>query len=60
MFGLFKSDPVRKLEKEYALKLKQAQDLQRNGDIVEYSQLATEADDILSHIEELERQRHAG
>lgn len=57
MFGLFNRDPLKALEKEYALKLQQARDLQRKGDIVGYSRLATEADDVLKQIEEREAGR---
>lgn len=59
MFNLFKKDPVKKLEKEYAAKLEQGRDLQRKGDIVGYSRLAAEADDILKQIEALEETRKA-
>jgi len=36
VFGLFRKEPVQKLEKEYARKLTLARDLQRKGDIVGY------------------------
>jgi len=57
MFGIFKRDPVKALEKEYALKLQQARDLQQKGDIVGYSRLATEADVVLKQLEEIEERR---
>lgn len=57
MFGIFKRDPVKALEKEYLLKLQQARDLQRKGDIVSYSRLATEAEALLKKIEKAEAQR---
>tara|TARA_B100001971_G_scaffold37960_1_gene33017 strand:- start:60160 stop:60330 length:171 start_codon:yes stop_codon:yes gene_type:complete len=56
MFGLFKSDPKKKLEKEYKLKLEKAVDAQRNGKIDVYAKLSKEADDILKEIEKLEKE----
>ncbi len=55
MFGLFNSNPVKKLEKEYARKLTEARDLQRKGDIVGYARLSAEADDLLKQIEATEQ-----
>ena len=60
MFGLFRKDPVKKLEKEYARKLELARDLQRNGDIVAYSKMAAEADVVLKQLEAEERKRTEG
>ena len=57
MFGLFRKDPVQKLEKEYARKLELARDLQRKGDIVGYSEMSAEADVILKQLEAEERKR---
>lgn len=54
MFGFLKSDPKKKLEKEYKLKLEKAVDAQRNGKIDVYARLSKEADDILKEIEKLE------
>ncbi|NVK24954.1 MAG: Lacal_2735 family protein [Gammaproteobacteria bacterium] len=54
MFGIFKVNPVKKLEKQHALKLEQAMHAQRNGDIRLYSQLTAEAEDIYSKIKEIE------
>lgn len=53
MFGLFKKDPVKKLEKEYELKLEKARDIQRSGDIKAYSKAMAEAEELWSKIEEL-------
>ncbi len=60
MFGLFRKDPVKKLEKEYARKLELARDLQRKGDIVAYSKMAAEADVVLKQLEAEERKRTEG
>ena len=59
MFGIFKRDPLKALEKECAAKLQQAQDLQRKGDIVGDSRLAAEADSVLKQVEKIEAQRAA-
>ncbi len=40
MFGLFKKDPLKKLQKEYEAKLEEAMHMQRNGKIREYSFLS--------------------
>jgi hypothetical protein len=60
VFGLFRKDPVKKLEKEYARKLELARDLQRKGDIVAYSKMAAEADVVLKQLEAEERKRTEG
>jgi hypothetical protein len=57
VFGLFRKDPVKKLEKEYARKLELARDLQRKGDIVAYSKMSAEADVVLKQLEAEERKR---
>lgn len=44
MFGIFKTDPVKKLDKAYQQKLEEALHAQRRGDIRTYSLLSAEAD----------------
>ena len=39
MFGLFKSDPKKKLDEQYKSLLEQAMQAQRSGDIRKYSEL---------------------
>lgn len=56
MFGLFKNDPIKKLQKEYEKKMEQAVQRQRNGDIDGYSTLSQEADEIAKKIDELKKQ----
>ena len=51
MFGFFKKDPLKKLQKEYEAKLEEAMHMQRNGKIREYSFLSSEAEDIRLKIE---------
>jgi molybdenum-dependent DNA-binding transcriptional regulator ModE len=52
MFGLFKSDPVKKLEEEFARKMTEAVEAQRNGKLELYAKLTAESEDILKRIEE--------
>ena len=54
MFGLFKRNPLPKLQTQYAKKLEAARDQQRYGDVVAASKLTAEAEEILAMIEQLE------
>lgn len=54
MFSLFKKDPIKKLRKSYMLKLEQAMNAQRNGDIKLYSAITSEADVMHKEIQRLE------
>lgn len=56
MFGLFKSDPSKKLRKQYDIKLEQAMLAQRKGDIKTYSMLTAEAEALWEKIEALQKQ----
>jgi molybdenum-dependent DNA-binding transcriptional regulator ModE len=53
MFGIFKSNPIKKLEEQYARKLTEAVEAQRNGKIELYANLTVESEEILKKIEEL-------
>jgi len=53
MFGLFKSDPIKKLEKAYKAKLEEARDVQRGGDVLKAGQLTAEAEEIAKQMDEL-------
>lgn len=53
MFGLFKKDPVKKLEKEYSRLLEEAMQLQRGGDIKGFAAKSAEAEAVMKQIEEL-------
>ncbi|MFZ3153031.1 DUF6435 family protein [Pseudomonas sp.] len=57
MFGLFKSDPAKKLRKQYSAKLEEALQAQRNGDIRSYSMLTEEAQALWAQLEPLEREK---
>ncbi len=58
MFSLFKSNPVKKLHKTYAIKLEEAMRAQRNGDIEGYAMISAEADELWQRIQRLESQRN--
>lgn len=53
MFGLFKKDPVKKLEKEYQLLTAKAMEIQRSGDLKHYARLIEESETIQMKIQEL-------
>ncbi len=55
MFGFLKSDPAKKLRKQYDAKLAQAQQAQRNGDIKGFAELSSEADAIWKKLQPLEQ-----
>lgn len=53
MFGWLRRDPVKALEARYERKLVEARDVQRYGDIVRYSKLIAESEEILQEIDAL-------
>lgn len=55
MFNLFKKDPLKKLNKEYAQLLKQAMEAQRNGNIELYAELSQQAELIGKKIDEIKK-----
>ncbi|MHC4919657.1 MAG: DUF6435 family protein [Planctomycetota bacterium] len=55
MFGLFRRYPVRKVRRQYERKLRQARDLQRDGDVVAASRAYSEADLLRQKMEEMEK-----
>jgi hypothetical protein len=54
MFSIFKTDPIKKLNKAYEAKLEKAMYAQRNGDIRSYSMITAEAELIANKIKELQ------
>lgn len=60
MFSLFRRDPLTELQKRYATLMKQAQDMQRNGDIPAFARRDAEAREVLARIEALEAERSRG
>lgn len=55
MFKWLRRDPVAALKKQYNAKLLQARDVQRNGDIVKYSEIIAESEEIWAKIESLQK-----
>lgn len=53
MFGFFKKDPVKKLEKEYLVLMEKAMEVQRSGDLKHYARLIEESESIQLKIQEL-------
>jgi len=53
MFGFFKKDPVKKMEKEYYAMLEKARDVQRSGDIKEYAKMIGESEELWKKIESM-------
>lgn len=53
MFGFFKKDPTKKLEKEYSTLMAKARDVQRSGDLRAYAALLEESEEILKKIDEI-------
>ena len=53
MFGLFKKDPIKKLEKQYSELMAKAVDVQRSGDLRAYSRLIEESETLQIKIQEL-------
>jgi hypothetical protein len=57
MFGLFKKDPIKQLEKEYKRLLEEAMQLQRGGDIKGYAAKSAEAEKVMDKIVELQEKK---
>jgi len=57
MFGLFRPNPIKKLNQQYQAFLQKAMEAQRSGDIRLYSELSEKADIILKQIEGRDEQR---
>ena len=53
MFGLFKKDPIKQLEKEYRKLMEEAMRIQRSGDLRAYAVKIEAAEEIQKKIEEL-------
>lgn len=51
MLVWLKPDPVKKLDKQYQAKLKEAMETQRNGNIRRYAELTQEAESIRESME---------
>ena len=57
MFGLFRRDPIKKLEAEYQALLEAARDLQRNGDIKGFAAMTQRAEDLRAEIDRAKAER---
>ncbi|MBZ0111563.1 MAG: DUF6435 family protein [Thermoanaerobaculia bacterium] len=57
MLNLFRSDPLKKLEKTIAAKLAQARDAQRSGNMPRYAVLSAEVEDLGRQLDSLRRDR---
>lgn len=55
MFSWFKSNPTKKLKKEYEALLEAAMQAQRNGDIRTYSELSVEASEVHERIKSMQK-----
>ena len=53
MFGLFKKDPIKKLEKQYLELMTQAMEVQRTGDLRHYARLIEESEALQTKIQAL-------
>lgn len=57
MFGFFKKDPVKALEKEHQQLMEQAMAIQRSGDLKAYAAKIAEAEAVMDKIVELSRKK---
>ncbi len=57
MFGLFKKDPTKKLEKKYLALMEEAMLIQRSGDIKAYSAKVAEAEEVMVELEKLKEDK---
>ncbi|MEL7123269.1 MAG: DUF6435 family protein [Bacteroidota bacterium] len=57
MFGLFKKDPIKKLEKEYEKMMEEAMHIQRGGDIKAYALKVAEAEELMKKIQQMREQQ---
>ncbi len=55
MFGFFKKDPVKALEKEHEKLMEEAMNLQRNGDLKGYATKLSEAEAVMDKIVEMSK-----
>jgi hypothetical protein len=56
MFSFLKSDPIKKLDKEYGVLLEQAMQAQRRGDIEGYAKLTEQAEVIKAKLDSLKEE----
>lgn len=56
MFGFLKSDPTKKLQKEFEKISEEAMRYQQNGNIEKFAQLSQKADEIAKEIDRLKEE----
>ena len=54
MFGLFKSEPTKKMRKELKQLQQKALEMERNGNLRDSSHISQQADELWKKIQELE------
>lgn len=57
MFGLFKKDPIKQLEKKYQKLMEEAMQIQRGGDIKGYAAKMAEAEEVQKEIDRLQEEK---
>jgi len=57
MFGLFKSNPTKKMRKELQQLQQKAMEMQRNGNIRDSSHISQQADELWQEIQRIENKR---
>ncbi|MDN7126744.1 Lacal_2735 family protein [Pseudidiomarina sp. 1APR75-33.1] len=57
MFGLFKSNPTKKMRKQLQQLQQKAMEMQRNGDIRGSSDISQEADELWKKIQAMEAEQ---
>lgn len=57
MFGLFKKDPIKRLEKKYQKLMEEAMQIQRSGDIKGYAAKMAEAEEVQKEIDQLQQKK---
>jgi hypothetical protein len=53
MFGLFNSDPTKKLQKQHDQLLEKGMNAQRKGDMKLFAELTSQADELANKIKEI-------
>jgi hypothetical protein len=57
MFGLFKKNPTKELEKKHKLLIEEAMNLQRGGDIKGFAAKTAEAEAVMDEIVKLTQEK---
>ncbi|GAB55420.1 hypothetical protein GPUN_1296 [Glaciecola punicea ACAM 611] len=59
MFGLFKSDPTKKLQRQHDQLLQKGVDAQRKGDMRLYAQITSQAEELSKQIDTIKKANEA-